>query len=126
MKEANYALFNHKLYNEVIVGGNNIEEKWSNLQNTIHDLVEECFPKKSSNRRYVFSMSQGLLKSRDKKNLLLRQYKNGRINKEVYTEYNKIYRKLIKTEQTKVFNSSLSNAGTDGRKNGRLLNNTYI
>ena len=121
MKEANYALFNHKLYNEVIVGGINIEEKWSNLQNTIHDLVEECFPKKSSNRRYVFSMSQGLLKSRDKKNLLLRQYKNGRINKEVYTEYNKIYRKLIKTEQTKVFNSSLSNAGTDGRKKWKVI-----
>ena len=80
---------------------------------------------KSSSRRYVFSMSPGLLKSRDKKNRLLRQFKQGRIEKEVYTEYNKIYRKLIKAEQSAVFNSSLSNAGTDGKKNGKLLNNIY-
>ena len=121
MKEENYALFNHKLYNDVTIHGNSIDDKWTNLQNTIHKLVEECFPKKSSSRRYVFSMSPGLLKSRDKKNRLLRQYKQGRIEKEVYTEYNKIYRKLIKAEQSAVFNSSLSNAGTDGKKKWKVI-----
>lgn len=67
MKETNFALFNHKLYNENLVHGSNIDEKWNNLQNSIHTIINDCFPLKTSSRKYIFTMSQGLQKSRDKK-----------------------------------------------------------
>jgi len=121
MKENNFALFNHRLYNSIELNGSNINEKWENLQHKIHDIVEECFPIKQSSRKYLFTMSQGLLKSRDKKNKLLRLYKRGRIEKEIYTEYNKIYRKLIKSEQTKEFNIKLKDAGTNGREKWKVI-----
>ena len=43
-------------------------------------------------------------------------YKQGRINKEVYINYNKRYRKLIKIEQINAFNESLTKAGLNGKK----------
>jgi len=121
MKDANFALFNHKVYNENLVQGNTIDEKWNSLQNSVHTIINECFPLKTSNRRYIFTMSQGLLKSRDKKNKLLRQYKQGRIDKSVYVNYNKIYRKLIKTEQSEIFNDKLKSAGIDGKKKWKVI-----
>ena len=60
-------------------------------------------------------MSSALLKSRDKKNRLLRQYKRGLIAKEIYINYNRIYRKLIKTEQCSVFKEKLIKAGNNGK-----------
>ncbi len=68
-------------------------------------------------------MSPGLLKSRDKKNKLLRQYKQGRINKEVYLAYNKIYRRLIKSEQIKAFQDGLLKAGLDGKAKWKTIKN---
>ena len=47
-------------------------------------------------------MSAGLQKSKDKKKLLL-DFKNGTIAKEVYINYNRVYCKLIKSEQCSVF-----------------------
>ncbi len=70
-------------------------------------------------------MSTGLLRSRDKKNKLLRDYKCGKIRKEVYINYNKIYRKLIQSEQEKSFKNKLSEAGNNGKKNGRFLNKNF-
>ncbi len=86
------------------------------MQSKITNIVEECFPLKQSSKHYVFKMSAGLMKSRDKKNRLLRQYKQGRIPKERYTQYNKIYRKLIQIEQTKVFENDMREAGLNGKK----------
>jgi len=68
LKEHDFAQFNHRLYNDVVIEGDNIELKWLNLQKSIHTLVEECFPIKSCTKKYVFNMSRGLMKSRDKKN----------------------------------------------------------
>jgi hypothetical protein len=60
-----------------------------------------------------------LLKCRDKKNELLKKYKLGKIQKEEYIKYNRCYRKLIKTEQSKTFKDKMVEAGSDGKKNGK-------
>jgi hypothetical protein len=87
MKESNWNTFGQKIA-MLAVRGNNIETKWSNL---LYD-IKHSFPEKESKIEYKFSMSQGLLKSKHKKNKLLRQYKRGLIQKEVYLRYNNIYR----------------------------------
>ena len=120
MKEANYVAFNSRLY-DLETRGDSISEKWSNLQNDLRLIVNDCFPLKTSSHKYLFIMTPGLLKSRDKKNKLLKQYKQGRINKEVYLAYNKIYRKLIKTEQINAFKHKLNEAGTNGKKKWKAI-----
>jgi len=120
MKEANYIAFNANLYNLEITG-QNIDEKWDNLQSSIKKIVDDCFPLKTSSHKYLFTMSPSLLKCRDKKNRLLRQFKQGRINKEVYLNYNKIYRKLIKTEQVNSFHDSLQKAGINGKAKWKAI-----
>ncbi len=48
-------------------------------------------------------MSRGLLKSKNRKNKLLKQYKREEIQKEVYIRFNRVYRKLITKEQEDAF-----------------------
>ncbi len=71
-------------------------------------------------------MSPGLLKCRDKKNKLLRQYKAGRLHKEVYIRYNAVYRKLIRQEQTKKFGDQLQLAGNNGKKKWNAIKKTLL
>jgi hypothetical protein len=66
-------------------------------------------------------MSRGLLKSKNKKNKLLKQYKQGRIAKEVYVAYNKIYRKLVSKEQEKAFSEKMNSCSTNSKKKWRVL-----
>ena len=114
MKERNWIVFNNSIYN-LEPRGQDVETKWNNLLDDIKTIVDGSFPLKESKKKYLFTMSSGLLKSRDKKNKLLRQYKNGTIAKEVYINYNRIYRKLIKTEQCSVFKDKLLKAGNNGK-----------
>ncbi len=66
-------------------------------------------------------MSQGLLKSKNKKNKLLRKFKRGEIEKEVYLRYNKIYRKLVLKEQEDAFKNNLIKSGNDSKKKWNIL-----
>jgi len=120
MKENNFIAFNHRLY-QLEVNGNTIEDKWGYLQSSIKQIVDDSFPIKTGRRKYIFTMSAGLLKSRDKKNKLLKQYKQGRIDKSVYTNYNNIYRKLIRKEQSHKFKEELLEAGLNGKKKWRVI-----
>jgi hypothetical protein len=120
MKEANWQVFNHKLYN-LTLQGDSIENKWTNLIDSLKNIVEESFPLKQSSKKYYFTMSQGLMKSRDRKNRLLRQYKQGIIDKSVYIRYNSVYRKLVKHEQAKNFKDQLQNAGSNGKAKWKAI-----
>ncbi len=103
-----------------------MDQKWNKFLADIRTTVETCFPIKTSSSRYIFSMSKGLLKCRDKKNDLLRKYKAGKVNKAVYIAYNSIYRKLIKTEQSKSFKQKLSVAGTSGKEKWKVINESLL
>ncbi len=118
MKINNWQLFKGGL-SSIQIRGESINNKWANLLEDIKTVVEVSFPEKISNNKYIFTMSQGLLKSKDRKNKLLRQYKRGLISKQVYVDYNRIYRKLVWTEQNKKFEEKLINAGGSGKKNGK-------
>lgn len=120
MKENNWLCFKAGI-NTLNVRGNNINEKWSNLLDDIKLVVETSFPEKTRKNKYMFTMSQGLLKSKDKKNKLLSQYKRGLIGKEIYVRYNKIYRKLIWEEQNKKFEEKIMEAGGSGKKKWKVL-----
>jgi len=52
---------------------------------------------------------------------LLKRYKRGEIEKEVYIRYNKIYRKLLVKEQEKSFSDKMKESGHDGKKKWRVL-----
>ncbi len=117
MKESNWNTFKMNISN-IIVRGNDLDRKWSNLLYDIKTIVTKSFPEKESRIKYNFSMSQGLLKSKNKKNRLLRRYKRGEVEKEVYTRYNKIYRKLVLKEQELAFKTNLEKSGHDSKKNG--------
>ena len=80
MKEENWLMFGTSL-RRIKITGSSTEEKWENLCKDIKSTIESCFPLKTCKREYTFTMTPGLLKSRDKKNLLLRKYKQGKINK---------------------------------------------
>ena len=131
MKENNWLIFNNQVH-ALSTRGDNLESKWSNLLDDIKSAVETSFPLIEANKKYLFTMSSGLLKSKDTKNRLLRQYKRGLVRKEVYVNYNRIYRKLIKTEQCNVFKNNLVNAGSNGKmkwkaiKSGLLLESENI
>ncbi len=66
MKEQNWIKFGIEIRN-IIVHGGNTEEKWENLCSDLRKTIEKCFPERKSKQEYKFSMSPGLLKSRDKK-----------------------------------------------------------
>jgi len=120
MKESNWCTFKSKI-STLPIRGNNIESKWSNLLYDIKQIVIASFPEKQSNIKYSFCMSQGLLKSKNIKNNLLRKYKRGEIEKEVYTRYNKIYRKLVLKEQETAFKTNLDKSGNDSKKKWNVL-----
>ena len=130
MKEKNWLGFKNDLVN-LTTDGKDIESKWEKFLVDIKDSVEKNFPKRISKHQHTFIMSQGLLKSRDKKNSLLRKYKAGLIEKSIYINYNKCYRKLIKVEQFKTFKGKLEEAGTNGKlkwkvlREGLLINNHF-
>jgi len=81
MSERNWNRFGTKL-SELTIAGSNVNDKWDNLCNNIKVIVESSFPEKKSKIKYMFSMSQGLIKSRNKKNRLLRKYRNGKLASE--------------------------------------------
>ncbi len=117
MKESNWNTFKMRAH-QLVIRGTNVNEKWSNLTYDIHNIVIEAFPEKESSKRYCFEISRGLLKSKNKKNKLLRQVKRGVIDKEIYIRYNKIYRKLIAKEQENSFRQKLIDSGENSKKNG--------
>ncbi len=86
MKEQNWIQFNHLMHN-ITVSGDTLNKKWECLLDKTKEAVESSFPIKTGKRKFLFTMSQGLQKSRDKKNRLLKQYKQGRISKELVHWY---------------------------------------
>jgi hypothetical protein len=66
MKETNWSTFSNSV-RELTITGESIDDKWSNLCENIKNIVNSSFPEKVSNHQYKFSMSQGLLKSKNKK-----------------------------------------------------------
>ena len=66
MKELNWLIFKQGV-NNLAIRGNNIEDKWTNILTDIKVIVEESFPFKKSKHKFYFTMSQSLLKCRDKK-----------------------------------------------------------
>jgi hypothetical protein len=120
MRNENWIKFGIEV-DKIAISGNDINTKWSKLLDDIKMAVENSFPIRQSNKSYKFEMSAGLLRSKHKKNKLLRDYKAGRIQKEVYIRYNKVYRKLIVKEQEKNFSKSIMECGTDSKKRWRTL-----
>ncbi len=120
MKEKNWINFSNEI-TKVTIRGTSINEKWSFLCTDIKSIIERVFPLKTSKKEYKFTMSQGLTKSKNKKNKLLKQYKRGLIEKERYIEYNKIYRKLIAKEQENSFREKMTQCGTDSKKKWKVL-----
>jgi len=120
MKEKNWQTFSVEIA-KLKIRGSTINEKWSNLSDNVKIAVERSFPEKTSNIKYTFHMSRGLLKSKNKKNKLLSQYKRGIIPKEAYIRYNKIFRKLIRAEQEKSFKTKIEESGQDSKKKWKVL-----
>jgi hypothetical protein len=87
MKEENWQKFNISL-RSIETRGTNTMEKWTHLSENIKKTIECCFPLKTTKKNYTFTMSIGLLKSRDKKNTLLQKFKKGEIRKGIYVSYN--------------------------------------
>ena len=92
--ETNWIKFSN-LLDGLIIRGQEIDEKWSILLDDIKQIIEDSFPKKTRSKKLNFSMTQGLIKSKNRKNKLFKKYKLGQIEKEEYIRYNNIYRKLI-------------------------------
>ena len=120
MNEHNWNKFSQNL-NGISIRGTDINEKWSFLCADIKTSVERSFPEKQSNLKYKFNMTQGLLKSKRKKNELLRRYKRGEIPKENYIRYNKIYRKLIAKEHEENFKEKLLAPDATSKKKWNVL-----
>ena len=117
MKESNWVKFATEL-KKLSIRGTDINDRWYNLTSDIRTTVDNSFPEKESKTQYKFTMSQGLLKSKNKKNKLLMQYKRGLIDKAIYIRYNKIYRKLIAKETENSFHEKIRDTGMDYKKNG--------
>jgi len=120
MRDENWTKFSIEI-EKIRIVGNNVNEKWSNLLESIKIAVDLSFPIRNSKVKYTFTMSPGLLRAKNKKNKLLRDYKAGRIPKETYVRYNRVYRKLVYKEQEKTFNKNITECGTDSKKNGEHL-----
>lgn len=120
MKEDNWLCFKQGI-NSIEINGYDSNAQWNNLVEDVKRVVDFSFPVKFAKQKYIFTMSQGLLRSKDRKNKLLRQYKLGQIDKKIYIEYNKVYRKLIKTEQANKFKERLGQAGTNGKLKWKVI-----
>ena len=119
MKDVNWLRFKGEIYN-LEAKGNEINDKWNELSADVKRIVERCFPLRERTDKYSFHMSSGLKKSRDKKNQLLKKFKQGKVSRETFLEYNKVYRKLILLEKEAEFKKKLENSGNNGKKNGKL------
>jgi len=71
MKESNWTVFSNEV-SKLVIRGESIDEKWTSLCTDIKKIVETSFPEKQSRSCYRFVMSQGLIKSKNKKNKLLK------------------------------------------------------
>lgn len=120
MKENNWNVFKNEIQ-KISIRGRETQEQWSNLITDIRIAVNIGFPEKERRVDYKFTMSQGLLKSKNKKNKLLRRFKRGEIPKEVYVNYNKVYRKLILKEKESSFHNKLIEAGTNSKQKWKIL-----
>jgi hypothetical protein len=120
MSEKNWGTFAQKIM-EINITGETINDKWTNLCDAIKSTIEISFPEKTSKYKYKFTMSQGLLKAKNKKNRLLKQYKRGEIDKSQYINYNRIYRKLIQKENDSTFEQNILKNGNDSKKKWRTL-----
>jgi len=118
MKEYNWMVFKFGI-NNLTLRGVDTEAKWNCIISDIKEVVENSFPLRQTKQKFYFTMSQGLLKSRDKKNDLLKKYKQGKIDKKIYIDYNNCYRKIIRTEHSKNFTENMAKAGSNGKKNGK-------
>jgi hypothetical protein len=120
MKEDNWLCFKQGL-NTITNKESDSNTQWQRLVDDIKMVVDTSFPYKTIKQKYVFNMSQGLLKSKDKKNKLLRRFKAGLIDKQVYIDYNQVYRKLIKTEQANKFKEKMVEAGSNGKLKWKVI-----
>ena len=66
MKDKNWQQFGLEL-RQITICGDTTKTKWENLCQDMKKKIEICFPERKYNREYKFTMSKGLLKSRDKK-----------------------------------------------------------
>ena len=119
MKDENWLRFKGEIYN-LEAKGNEINEKWCELSKDVKRIVENCFPLKERTDKYSFNMSTGLKKSRDKKNMLLKKFKQGKVSRETFLAYNKVYRKLVLVEKEAEFKRKIESSGNNGKKNGKL------
>jgi len=120
VSERNWATFSSRV-SAIQIRGDNTDYKWNNLSDDMRAAVETSFPIKTSSIEYKFNMSQGLIKSSNKKNKLLNKFKRGEIAREVYLNYNKIYRRLILKEKENTFKEKLLNTGTNSKKKWDVL-----
>ena len=68
MKESNWLTFANKV-RELKIRGDTVDNKWTNLTNDVKNAVMNSFPEKEGKHEYKFTMSQGLLKSKNKKKI---------------------------------------------------------
>jgi len=125
MNEKNWLKFKGGVHN-LKTKGNNINEKWLELSKDVKQVVESCFPLRERTDKYSFKMSAGLKKCRDKKNGLLKKFKQGKIPREVYVNYNKVYRKLVLAEKEAEFKNKLVQSGNNGKKKWKAIKETFL
>ncbi len=66
MKESNWTVFTNEV-RKILIRGTTTNDKWTNLSMNIKKIVDTTFPEKMRKNNYLFSMSQGLLNSKNKK-----------------------------------------------------------
>ncbi len=66
MRSENWLKFGTEI-DKIVISGNDVNEKWSNLLNEVKIAVDSSFPIKHSKTKYKFEMSTGLLRSKRKK-----------------------------------------------------------
>jgi hypothetical protein len=125
MKELNWLKFKGEVHN-LTTKGATPDIKWTELSKDIKLIVEKCFPLKERTDKYTFYMSAGLKKSRDKKNEMLKKLKAGKLSRELYVAYNKIYRRLVQAEKDSELKSKLARAGNNGKKKWKAIKETFL
>ncbi len=80
MKEQNWLTFSNEFKRLTLTDGS-IDEKWNSLTETIKEIIEKSFPEKERQSEYTFHMSQGLLKSKHKKNKFTRNLNQDKFRK---------------------------------------------
>ena len=125
MNDNNWFRFKGEIHN-LETKGNTINEKWFELSKDVKQIVENCFPLKESTDKYSFKMSSGLKRSRDRKNELLKKFKQGKISRDIFLAYNKVYRKLILAEKEAEFKKKIITSGNNGKKKWKAIKETFL